>query len=113
MIRLSWNKAAALALSTLLSSAAWAADPTWIDVRSPAEYSEAHVAGAINIPHDQIAERIDEVSTDKDAPLYLYCRTGNRSGKAEAVLEGMGYRQVENFGGLDTAREKAAELTAE
>jgi phage shock protein E len=96
-----------LACSVPVSVAA--GEPLWIDVRSPAEFEGAHVAQAINIPHGEISSRIPEVTHDKDASIYLYCRSGRRSGIAQKTLEGMGYTRVINIGGLDEALKKAGQ----
>ncbi len=78
----------------------------WIDVRSPEEFAEDHIEGAIQITHTEIAERIAEVTTDKTATINVYCRSGNRSGKAKKVLEEMGYLNVINQGGLKDLKPK-------
>lgn len=83
-------------------------DVYWIDVRSASEYADGHVAGAVNIPHTEIAARIGEVTADKDATLYLYCRSGRRSGVALNALREAGYDGAVNVGGLDDALEFAA-----
>ena len=83
-----------------LSMSVWAETVYWIDVRTAEEYSEQHVEQAVNIPYDQIAEKIATVTKDKSAEIYLYCRSGNRAGKAKVVLETMGYTGVINLGGL-------------
>jgi phage shock protein E len=91
------------------SLAAWADQPYWIDVRSIGEYESGHVDGAVNIPHTEIAERIGEVTGDKDDVIYLYCRSGRRSGIAKSVLEDAGFTNVVNIGGLSDAQDFAAE----
>ena len=48
-------------------------------MRSVGEYESGHVEGAVNIPHTEIAERIAEVTGDKDDVIYVYCRSGRRS----------------------------------
>ena len=48
-------------------------------------------------------ERLDEVG-DKDQPVAVYCRSGNRSGKAARMLEAAGYKAVYDLGGLRSAR---------
>ena len=78
----------ALMASALLmaSTSLWAAEH-WIDVRTPDQYQETHVKGAVNIPLKQLDQRISEVSQDKNDTLHLYCNTGNQSGKAEKMLQ--------------------------
>jgi phage shock protein E len=82
---------------------------TWIDVRSVEEYDAGHIEGHANIPHQQIAQSIAELTTDKSAPIRLYCRSGRRSELAQQTLQAMGYTDVVNMGGYETV---AAELEA-
>lgn len=73
--------------------------PVVIDVRTAAEYASGHIPGAVNIPFDQVAERIAEV----DAPhgVALYCMVGPRARKGESALLAVGYEQVFHIeGGL-------------
>ncbi|UOO81527.1 rhodanese-like domain-containing protein [Uruburuella testudinis] len=71
----------------------------WIDVRSPEEFKEGHLNGAVNIPGDQIPARIRAVSPDKSAPVNLYCRSGRRAEAVLQTLKQMGYTNVTNHGG--------------
>lgn len=96
----------------LFSAGVQAEEPTWIDVRSAGEYSTGHVSGAVNIPHTEIVDRISEVTEDRDAPIYVYCRSGRRSGIARDMLEAQGYTNVINQGGLQEALDKAGEKPA-
>ena len=73
----------------------------WIDVRSAEEFNAGHLQDAINIPHDQILERIQSVSPDKDAPVNLYCRSGRRAESALNELKKAGYTNVTNHGGYE------------
>ena len=77
-----------------------------IDVRSRGEWDHGHIEGAIWIPHEQIADRVLAVLPRRDAPIALYCGSGVRSGKALETLKAMGYRNLENLGGLEDARRK-------
>ena len=97
----------------LISFPLLAGDAIWIDVRSAGEFSTGHVAGSVNIPHTEIAERIAEVTEDKEAQLNLYCRSGRRSGIAADVLEDMGFTNVTNVGGFETAMKEAAKQGSE
>jgi phage shock protein E len=76
-----------------------------IDVRTPGEFRSGHVAGAVNIPVDQIGERISEVTTNKNETLLLHCQSGGRSAAAKRDLEALGYKNVVNLGSLANARE--------
>lgn len=73
----------------------------WIDVRSAEEFNAGHLQDAVNIPHDQILERIQSVSPDKDAPVNLYCRSGRRAESALNELKKAGYTNVINHGGYE------------
>jgi phage shock protein E len=101
-----------LALCLIVAMPLSAADPAWIDVRTPEEFAAGHVEGAINIPYTEIVDRIGEVTSDKDAMLYLYCRSGRRSGIAADALEQAGFTGAVNIGGLGDAQEKAASLNS-
>lgn len=78
---------------------------TVIDVRSPSEYAEAHIVGALNIDVDgaDFAARIEEL--DPETPYLVYCRSGNRSAQAAAQMEQAGIKDIADAGGLaDLAR---------
>ena len=78
---------------------------TVIDVRSPGEYAEARVVGAVNINVDgaDFGDRIEEL--DPDEPYLVYCRSGNRSARAAELREQAGIKDIADAGGLaDLAR---------
>ncbi len=75
------------------------AQGVWIDVRSPEEFNEGHLQGAVNVPHEQIASQIARISPDKNAPVNLYCRSGRRAEVALQELKKLGYTNVTNHGG--------------
>lgn len=68
-----------------------------LDVRTPQEFAEGHVPGAVNISHDQLAQRLAEVPKDKD--VVLYCRSGRRAGMAADVLRANGYTRLSHLDG--------------
>ena len=68
-----------------------------LDVRTPEEYAEGHVPGAVNVPHDQLASRLAEVPKDKD--VVVYCRSGRRAALATDVLAANGYKRVSHLEG--------------
>ncbi len=70
-----------------------------LDVRTPEEYQQGHLYNALLIPHDQLASRVSELGEDKSRTIVLYCRSGGRAGKAEAVLREHGFTDVLNAGG--------------
>ena len=72
-----------------------------IDVRTPAEFNEGHFPGAINIPHEKVIEGLRHRGTKPDRAVVVYCHSGNRSGKAEAMLVTGGFSRVKDAGGLE------------
>lgn len=68
-----------------------------VDVREANEYAAGHFKNAINIPLSEIRERIDEIPEDR--PVYLHCRSSQRSYNAVMALQGMGYENVYNISG--------------
>jgi phage shock protein E len=76
-----------------------------IDVRTVQEYASGHLAASINIPHDQIGQKIARLTTDKSEPLLVYCRSGRRSAWAKATMAAQGYTNVTDLGSLENARQ--------
>lgn len=70
---------------------------TVIDVRSPQEYKEGHIEGAISIPEYELENRARNELIDLEKPIIVYCSTGHRSKRAQKLLEQMGYREVYNL----------------
>jgi rhodanese-related sulfurtransferase len=68
-----------------------------IDVREPFEYTEGHVAGSELVPLATIHARVNDFP--KDEPIYVFCRSGNRSLQAAQVLVDAGYTDVRNVEG--------------
>ena len=95
------------ALATLLlSSIVFSDEPLIVDVRSLEEVKTGIIQDAIHIEWTQIDKEINNIDITKDQPIYLYCRSGNRSGKAAAMLEKIGFTNVINAGGIDEAAKK-------
>jgi len=74
-----------------------AAGAVLVDVRSPDEYTQKHVEGAVNVPADQIASHD---FGGKDKPLVLYCSAGHRSARAADQLRASGYTHVYLLGAM-------------
>lgn len=71
-----------------------------VDVRTPQEFSEGHVFGAINIPLDTIETSFESLFEDKDVQLFIICRSGNRSAQAATILQKLGYTDITDIGGI-------------
>lgn len=68
-----------------------------VDVRTPPEFAEGRIAGAVNIDIYG-TDFMDEVGKlDKSAPTFVYCRSGNRSGTAVRAMQQMGFTEVYNL----------------
>ena len=78
----------------LMAYLEFAERPVVLDVRSPEEYAEGHVPGAVNVPYDQIGARLDSLDAYRDRGFVVYCRTGRRAGIAETVLIEAGFEHV-------------------
>lgn len=70
-----------------------------IDVRTLDEYNRGHINGAINIPVDELRNRLDEIKVPKDYPIYVNCQVGLRAYIAIRILQGNGYTNLYNLSG--------------
>ena len=82
-----------------------------LDVRTPDEYAEGHLADAVNVDvlAPDFADRVRAMDLPTDGPVYLYCRSGGRSGKAAEVLRGLGHGGALNVGGFEALAAAGAE----
>lgn len=71
-----------------------------VDVRSPGEFVDGHVAGSINLPLSELVDQVENVLPQRDAPMILCCVSGARSDMAVQWLRMQGYTQVANGGGV-------------
>ena len=71
-----------------------------LDARTQEEYDQGHIPGAIVISHEEIMEKAEEVLTDKDQLILVYCRSGRRSKIAAEALVELGYTNIKEFGGI-------------
>ena len=74
---------------------------TVVDVRTQDEWNRGHLEGALHIEWQDILQLSSDIN--KDEKIYLYCRSGNRSGKATKILEDAGYINVINAGSIQEA----------
>ena len=80
-----------------------ASNPILIDVRTDAEWNDGYIETAIHIPLDKILQKIEFATENKEQTIYLYCRSGQRSVKAEKALQSIGYTNAKNIGGIKQA----------
>ena len=71
-----------------------------LDVRTQEEYDQGHIPGASVISHEEIEEKAEQVLTDKDQLILVYCRSGRRSKIAAEALVELGYINIKEFGGI-------------
>ncbi len=64
--------------------------PLLLDVRTPEEFAAGHIPGAVNLPHTEIAARLDELLPLADHGVVVYCRSGRRAELGASVLLGEG-----------------------
>ena len=74
-----------------------------IDVRTLEEWNTGHLASAQHIPLQNISEGLMSLAINKNRTVHLYCRSGNRSGKAKIIMQQLGYTNVINAGGMRDA----------
>ncbi len=71
-----------------------------LDTRTQEEYREGHIPDAILIPYDEVTEKAEDILTDKDQLILVYCRSGRRSKLAAEGLAELGYTNIKEFGGI-------------
>lgn len=72
-----------------------------LDVRTQEEYDAGHIASAVLLPYDEITVKAASVLPEKEKEIVLYCRSGRRSAIAKKALVELGYKKVEDFGGIN------------
>ena len=75
-----------------------------IDVRTFEEWDQGHLSSAKRIEWQEISKKIQDLDTNKDDQIILYCRSGKRAEKAKIILNGLGYMDVVNAGSLLEAK---------
>jgi len=71
-----------------------------LDVRTAAEFGQAHIGGAWSMPYDELSARTAELPA-QDKLILIYCQSGRRSAIAAATLAGLGFSAVHDFGGIN------------
>lgn len=80
-----------------------------LDVRTPQEFAQGHIEGAINISHDQISDNLAKIIAHKDQTVVVHCRSGRRAVSAENALRDAGFSDLRHLAG-DMKGWKAAGL---
>jgi len=73
--------------------------PLVLDVRTREEYAAGHIPGALNIPHNELADRTDELRLATTDEVIVLCRSGRRAAFAEDLLIEAGYENVRDLTG--------------
>jgi rhodanese-related sulfurtransferase len=71
--------------------------PFILDVRTPREFNDGHIPGAVLIPVQQLADRVSELAAQRQRGIFIYCRSGNRSTVAAEILHRAGFRTIWNL----------------
>lgn len=69
-----------------------------VDVRTLEDFDAGHLPGAIHLPLETLGERATSELAPLDAPVVVYCNTGNRSGRATELLRSLGFTEVHDLG---------------
>lgn len=74
-------------------------NPQLIDIRTPREYQMGHIAGAININYydPSFKENIMKAGLNKNKPVFIYCRSGNRSSRSLAIFKSLGFKKINHL----------------
>ena len=75
-----------------------------LDVRTPGEFAQEHLAGVQNVPMAVLAEQVPKKFPDREQVLLLHCLSGGRSSQGVTVLRRLGYKNVHNLGSFMRAR---------
>ena len=74
-----------------------------IDVRSPGEFASGYIPGSINLPLGGCSEAdVKMACADLNTPIVVYCASGMRSASFKGALDGLGYKNVTNAGGISS-----------
>lgn len=88
--------------------------PLLLDVRGTDEYRDGHIAGALNIPVDQVGSRAGVMGVPRDREIVVYCVSGRRAARAQETLQALGYSHVRLLdGSLNAWRQQQLPLVRE
>jgi rhodanese-related sulfurtransferase len=84
-----------------------------LDVRTDQEFAEGHMKGAVQIDYSKPDFKNKIAELDKETPVYVYCRSGARSGGAAKIMKDMGFKEVYNLEGGILAWQRAGKPVAQ
>jgi rhodanese-related sulfurtransferase len=88
--------------------------PVLLDVRHADEYRDGHIAGALNIPVEQLAARYTALGVPRDQEIVVYCVSGRRAARAQEMLQAQGYSHVRLLdGSINAWRQQELPLVRE
>ncbi|MFK2918527.1 rhodanese-like domain-containing protein [Dyella koreensis] len=88
--------------------------PVLLDVRRVDEYRDGHIAGALNIPVEQLAVRYTALGVPRDQEIVVYCVSGRRAARAQEMLQAQGYSHVRLLdGSINAWRQQKLPLVRE
>lgn len=86
-------------------------DHILLDVRTPGEFNDGHIEGALNIDYYERSFKTELAKLDKDKSYIVYCRSGNRSAKTLSIMRSMGFKTAYNvLGGINVWKAKGYKL---
>ena len=94
-------------INTLEATRLMNEDALILDVREDNEWAVGHIPNAKHIRLGQLSDQLSQLEKFKDQPIVVYCRSGNRSGRACALLKKAGFANANNLAGGITAWEQA------
>ena len=83
-----------------------------IDIRTPQEYHQGYIENAVNIDflNDTFLDKMEQL--DKSKPIYIYCRSGNRTSYASKKLESIGFKEIYDLdGGINSWSKRGYKIT--
>jgi len=83
--------------------------PFLLDVRTPGEYAQGHIPGAVLVPSYALEDRVSELAKYGDRTVVVYCEVGSRSAKAARTLLAKGFPHVVNYEGSMRAWREAGQ----
>jgi phage shock protein E len=101
------NADAAISQAQLVERMSSGQAPALIDVRTPAEYRQGHIPGAVNIPLQEFQQRMGELGAYRNREVVLYCESGMRASRGGEWLESQGFETLRYLDGHMSAWRQA------